>query len=222
MIDLHTHSFKSDGVLAPAELARQAEVVGYKAIAITDHADFSNFEELLNGLLKLCPILNEHMNITVFPGIEITYVPPAAIGDIAGRARELGAQIIGVHGETIAEVVPPGTNKAALLSDIDFLAHPGLISVEDVKLAAERNIPLEITTRRGHSLTNGHVAKLAKEYGAPMVMNNDAHGPGDFVSKEMQYKIGMGAGLSSKEVDTILSYSWKVVDMELQKQINIC
>ncbi len=42
MIDLHTHSFFSDGELIPSELIRRAEAIGYKAIAITDHVDSSN------------------------------------------------------------------------------------------------------------------------------------------------------------------------------------
>jgi 3',5'-nucleoside bisphosphate phosphatase len=36
-IDLHTHSTASDGVLAPAELARQARAAGLDVIALTDH-----------------------------------------------------------------------------------------------------------------------------------------------------------------------------------------
>ncbi|MEK7309147.1 MAG: PHP domain-containing protein, partial [Nitrospirota bacterium] len=31
MIDLHTHSLLSDGVLLPSELIRRAYVIGYKA-----------------------------------------------------------------------------------------------------------------------------------------------------------------------------------------------
>jgi len=38
MIDLHTHTFLSDGELGPAELVRRAENAGYRAIGISDHA----------------------------------------------------------------------------------------------------------------------------------------------------------------------------------------
>ena len=37
LIDLHTHSTASDGLLAPAELARAAHVAGLTTIALTDH-----------------------------------------------------------------------------------------------------------------------------------------------------------------------------------------
>jgi predicted metal-dependent phosphoesterase TrpH len=48
-IDLHVHSFLSDGALLPSELLRRVVVKGYRAIAITDHADASNMEELVTG-----------------------------------------------------------------------------------------------------------------------------------------------------------------------------
>jgi len=81
------------------------------------------------------------------------------------------------------------------------LAHPGLITVEEVCLAAEKGVCLEITTRKGHSLTNGHVAKLAVQYGAKLVINNDAHAPGDLVSNEMATKVALGAGLTLEQFE---------------------
>lgn len=39
MIDLHTHTFSSDGALIPSEHLHRFEMLGYEAIAITDHAD---------------------------------------------------------------------------------------------------------------------------------------------------------------------------------------
>ena len=52
MIDLHTHTFFSDGALVPAEHVRRVEVLGYTAIAITDHADSSNIHFLIPNLLR--------------------------------------------------------------------------------------------------------------------------------------------------------------------------
>ncbi len=48
MIDLHTHSSFSDGELIPSELVRRAFVLGYTAIAITDHVDYTNIEHILS------------------------------------------------------------------------------------------------------------------------------------------------------------------------------
>jgi putative hydrolase len=207
VIDLHTHSIFSDGDLIPAELAQRAYAAGYKAIAITDHADHSNYDFIIPRLIKGCLKISEKGKIKVLPGIELTHVDPRDIADLAEEARRLGAKIIVVHGETLVEPVPAGTNKAALQADIDILAHPGLITEEEVKLAAARGIYLEITTRKGHSLSNGHVAGLARKLNAQLVLDNDAHSPADFVGPEMAMKIAQGAGLAAEEIKAMFTNS---------------
>jgi len=161
MIDLHTHSFLSDGELSPAELLQRAKEKGYKALGITDHADPSNIDWVIPRIVKFCQEVSRvDKGIKVIPGVELTHCPPALIGEL-----------ILVHGQTIVEPVPEGTNRAALEADIDILAHPGLISEEEVKLAKQRGIFLEISSRKGHCLSNGHVARLALEHGAKLVLN---------------------------------------------------
>lgn len=198
MIDLHTHSIFSDGELIPGELVRRAVVLGYTAIAITDHADFTNIEHILSNIKKVRS-LEEDYDITILPGVELTHVPPAKIPVLVEKARNLGAEIIVVHGETIVEPVPPGTNHIAVTLDIDILAHPGLITYEDAELASDNGICLEITSRNGHNRTNGHVARIAGETGADLVVNTDSHAPGDLINDETAFKIAMGAGLNEKE-----------------------
>lgn len=199
MIDLHTHTFYSDGELLPAELVRRAAVTGYEALAITDHADKSNIPSLVANLLNVVDDLGRGNHMLILAGVELTHVPPAQIAESAQLAREHGAQIVVMHGETIAEPVAPGTNRAAIEARVDILGHPGLITAEEVQRAVELDVYLEITTRRGHSLTNGHVVKLATQYGAKMVINNDAHGPGDLVSPEQARRVALGAGMTQEQ-----------------------
>lgn len=201
MVDLHSHSFLSDGVLAPSELARRFEDNEYKVLGITDHIDGSNIEIVVPQLAKVCAELNKTMRIKVIPGAELTYIPPELITGAAKRARELGAKLILVHGETIVESVFSGTNMMALKADIDILAHPGLIGLEEAKLAAERGILLEISSRKGHSLANGYIIRIARETGAETVICNDVHYPSDLIAPEMMRKIGCGAGLNNEELD---------------------
>jgi len=199
MIDLHTHSIFSDGVLIPSELVRRAETKGLKAIGLTDHGDSSNIDFIIPIIAEVADQLNKTLGIKVIPGIEITHVPPQLIAGAAETARKLGAKIIIVHGETIVEPVTPGTNKAALEADIDILAHPGLISEEEVIAAKKRGILLEISARKGHSLTNGHVAGLAKKHGAKLVINTDTHEPGDMIDGNQALRVVLGAGLTEKD-----------------------
>lgn len=199
MIDLHMHTVYSDGELIPAELARRARKAGYKAVAFTDHVDHSNIDHTVNSLLKMVHDYSLYLDIELLAGVELTHVPPPLIPDLVKKARSLGAQIVLAHGETIVEPVASGTNHAAIMAGVDILAHPGLITAQDAALAAEKNIYLEITTRKGHSLTNGHVLKLARQNRAALVINNDAHAPGDLVDQNFRKSVALGAGMSEQE-----------------------
>jgi histidinol phosphatase-like PHP family hydrolase len=216
MIDLHTHTIFSDGELIPAVLVRRAAVAGYRAIALTDHGDRSNMDLIIPRILRVAAELGEGWGITVIPGIELTHIPPGMIAAAAIEARRLGAALVVCHGETIVEPVAPGTNMAALQADIDILSHPGLISAEEAELAAARGICLEITTRKGHSLTNGHVVRMAQAHGAKMVINNDAHAPGDLVSLDMARKIAFGAGLTETGFAECLRNSQALVEKSVR------
>jgi putative hydrolase len=211
LIDLHTHSIFSDGDLIPAELAQRAYAAGYKVLAITDHVDYSNIDFIIPRIVKGCSKINQAGKIKVFPGVEITHVAPAQIADLADEARKLGAKIIIVHGETVVEPVPAGTNLAALKSSIDILAHPGILTEEEARLAAKRGIYLEITTRKGHSFGNGLVAQVARKFKANLVLNNDAHVPADFVGGGMAKKIARGAGLNDKEISAMFENSRRII-----------
>lgn len=211
MIDLHTHSLFSDGELIPSELARRARHAGYRAVAMTDHGDASNIDFIIPRIAGVCLSLSMAYGLDVIPGIELTHVPPADIHELTGAARKLGAKLVVVHGETIVEPVEPGTNAAAIAARVDILAHPGLITEEEVRLAAEHGVCLEITARRGHSLTNGHVAVLARQYGALLVLNTDAHSPGNLISLEMARKIARGAGLTESETEVLFRNSERLV-----------
>jgi len=199
MIDLHTHCFFSDGELVPAEHVRRVEVLGYEAIAITDHADSSNIDFILPRILKAADDMNRYSSTRLLAGIELTHVPPELMAGLTNYARTLGAQVVVAHGETVVEPVRPGTNRAAIEAGVDILAHPGFITEDDASLAAEKGILLELSGRKGHCLTNGHVAKTTLKCGAKLAVNADAHGPGDFLTKDMAKNVALGAGLNEKQ-----------------------
>lgn len=203
IIDLHAHTFMSDGVLSPAETVRRAEHAGYAAIAITDHADASNLEFLLGGLQRFLAQTQRYLGITVIPGVELTHAPPAQIASLTAQARTLGARLVVLHGETVTEPVAEGTNHAGIEAGVDILAHPGLITEEDAKLAAERGTLLEISARPGHAMANGHVARMAGRFGAALVLNSDLHAPGDLLRPDFRRKVAAGAGLGEEDLRAI-------------------
>lgn len=207
MIDLHTHTLLSDGELLPSELVRRAEAKGYKLIALTDHVDSSNIDFVLPRIVKVCKILNRHWKIRSMPGVEITHAPLEEIGPLVKFARKAGAKIVIVHGETVSEPVIPGTNRVAIESDCDILAHPGLITKKDVEFAKLKGVFLELTTRKNHSGTNARLFKMAKAVGAKLILNNDAHDGGDFVTLPQALRILKGVGANEAEIRKIFMNS---------------
>jgi histidinol phosphatase-like PHP family hydrolase len=199
--NLHCHSLLSDGVLLPSEVAARYAALGYKLIAITDHADYSNIESNSKAIVEFCRHWPENSPIRVLPGVELTHVPVTQFKPLSLLARKNGIKIIVAHGETGVEPVVPGTNKAALEADIDILAHPGLISEADAILAGKKGIFLEITSRHGHGKTNNHVAGLALKLGTKLVFNTDSHSPADIISPQELLKVALKAGLSGKDVE---------------------
>ena len=200
-VDFHCHSIFSDGMLLPAALIREAEVRGHSALAITDHVDASNIEEVIKALTHFEKEMRGKLPITFIPGVEISYIRPEYIAEYCKKARKLGAKIIVVHGESPVEPVYPGTNHAAVKEKglVDILAHPGNISTEDTILAAKNDIYLELTSRRGHRDGNRHVAELARRYGAKLIVNTDCHSESDLITQEQAFALCKEAGLSDEE-----------------------
>ncbi len=212
MIDLHAHTLFSDGELLPAELIQRCQAMGHRAIALTDHVDQSNLDLVAPRIRAVVDQLNQHHQVRALAGVELTHVPPALIAGLAAQARELGAQIVVVHGETIVEPVPPGTNRAALEAGVDILAHPGLLTPEEARLAAALGVCLELSARKGHGLGNGLVASLARAHGAALVVNTDTHAPGDLINRAQALRVALGAGLSQAEAEQTLLNSQRLVE----------
>jgi histidinol phosphatase-like PHP family hydrolase len=205
MYDLHTHSNLTDGDLIPIELVRRMSVLGYTTVAITDHADPSNLHSLIGAVRKVKEAARMY-GIDLLSGVELTHVPPAMIASCAREARTNGADIVVVHGETTVEPVAEGTNAAACTcSDVNILAHPGLISRDDAEAARDHGVSLEITSRCGHNRTNGHVVMVAREVGCNLVVNSDAHGPQDLLDERAKFLIARGAGLKKEECARVLA-----------------
>jgi putative hydrolase len=211
MIDLHTHTLFSDGALLPSELVFRAKVKGYDTIAITDHGDFSNIDFVIPRIIKVSRILAKEYKLRVIPGVELTYVPPALMKQAVRAARKLGAKLVVIHGETVAETVPKGTNRAGILSGADIIAHPGLITEEDVRLAKSKNLCLEITTRRGHNKTNPLVAGLCKKIKTKMVLNTDSHMPEDLMDAGKIKKVLKMSGLDAADLALMQRNSYDLV-----------
>jgi putative hydrolase len=203
-IDFHSHSYLTDGVTSPTDLWHEAEALDHHALAVTDHLVLEDPKPLLDRLHREAGAW-EGEGFQPVVGVELTKLPPRRIAAVARASRRAGAEIVIVHGETIVEHVPAGTNRAALSSgEVDILAHPGLLSREEAELAKANSVMLEISGRRGHALGNGGVVRRALEAGAELVVDSDAHGPHELLPMEQARRIALGAGVPVDEVGRVL------------------
>ena len=66
MIELHTHTTYSDGILTPQQLVERAAKAGVKALAITDHDNLYAWDEAIAAAIP--------HNMEIVPGIELSTV----------------------------------------------------------------------------------------------------------------------------------------------------
>lgn len=68
MIDLHSHTWLSDGQLSPAQLIARAESVGVRHLAITDHDCTAAHTQIQSGAISVPPTMD------IISGVEISTV----------------------------------------------------------------------------------------------------------------------------------------------------
>ena len=211
MFDFHIHVNCSGGRggLLPSEAMRLAKCAGFRAVGLIVRADPSTLPILLPTLKTLVKTCSLYADIEAFAGVELVHVPPA---------------LLLAHGESIprqlADVVETGTNLAAINAGVDILAHPGLITVEDAQLAAEKGVLLELNTAPRHCLANGHIVRMAERFGCELLLNSDASSSADFespdVTQALRKAAALGAGLDAEGLSRLHVTERKLVQKLLR------
>lgn len=83
VIDLHSHSTRSDGVVPPLELVRQAAEAGVRVLALTDHDALTGYREVVAA--DAVP-----PGLTLIPGVEINAIIERNLGLWEGELHILG------------------------------------------------------------------------------------------------------------------------------------
>jgi putative hydrolase len=210
--DFHMHTTMSDGELLPMELIRRAAYADHRAVALTDHTSFSNIDWIVDSVTRDCNKA-EAWGIEAIPGVELTHVPVKHLDDAIKRSRKAGAELIVIHGETLVEPVEKGTNlKAVSNRDVDILAHPGMLTIDEAEIAAKNGVFLEVSCRKGHSLANGHVVAMARMAKAKLLVNTDAHSPDDLSSMAFANTVARGAGMAPEEIrDALVTHPEEIL-----------
>jgi putative hydrolase len=202
--DFHSHSYLTDGSASATDMWGTAERLDHAALALTDHVALEDPTPLLARLRQEARAFEGTAFVPVV-GVELTQVPPRRIAEAARAARRAGAEIVLVHGESLAEHVAGGTNHAAIDSNaVDVLAHPGLLDPRDAELAKAHGVVLEISGRPPHGISNGHVVRVATDAGAELVVDSDAHATGDLIPLERARQIARGAGVLEASLEAVL------------------
>ncbi len=202
--DFHSHTYLTDGNTSATAMWRYALQLRHEVLAITDHLGTEDPAPLLARLRSEARAWEDSPLIPLI-GVEVTHVPPRKVPEAVRAARRAGAEVVIVHGETLAEQVLPGTNRAALeLGEVDILAHPGLLTPEEAELARAHGTILELSGQRAHALANGHIARLALAAGAPLAVDSDAHAPEQLLPAELARKVALGAGLPEDRLRAVL------------------
>lgn len=76
-VDLHTHSYASDGSYPPEDLIAQADRAGLAAIALTDH-------DTTSGLAAAAAAARAYPELTFVPGVEMSAATPRGTMHILG------------------------------------------------------------------------------------------------------------------------------------------
>jgi len=87
-------------------------------------------------------------------------------------------------------------------------------------MACNNNKFLEITYRQGHCLTNGHVARLACDAGANLLVNTDCHSI-ELIDAAMAIQIAKGAGLDAEMAYKVVHENPKDVLNQLGISLNL-
>ena len=82
-VDLHTHTTRSDGVVAPATLVRSAADVGVRLLSLTDHDTLAGYREVV-AAGAVPP------ELTLIPGVEINAIVTRDLGLWEGELHILG------------------------------------------------------------------------------------------------------------------------------------
>lgn len=215
MIDFH---IEINEHLPLSSMIVYAKSLGLRAIALIQTAEYipsvgeTAYSALQNKDTKNSPFLSSllekqeqvhklsiYYDMQVFFGVQLHHIPSALLDETIKFYRSLGISLIGVYGESISDIVEKGTNFAAIAAKTDILFNPGLIDEECVKLAAENTVFLEISTHPKHAYTNAHIAKLAKKYGAKLVLGSNAQTLQEIHSPQMQKLILKGACIETHE-----------------------
>ena len=159
--ELHVHTRHSDGKSSVKEVLEACVKKGIQIVSITDH-------DTINGSMEAIEIVREeHMNIEVLPGVEVT--------TSSGHLLVYGIMDDVEKGMSIRETV----ERVRELGGVTAIAHPYQIERRGVAIPS-RHVPyvdaVEVfNAKYVIGICNAMARRLAVRFGKSMIAGSDAH-----------------------------------------------
>ncbi|HXF82834.1 MAG TPA: DNA polymerase/3'-5' exonuclease PolX [bacterium] len=191
--DLQMHTRWSDGTETAEAMARAAKERGYEYIAITDHSQSLKFAggvpvDELRAHIRICRQVSDRVGIAVLAGTEVDIFPDGRLDYPDDVLAELDVVVASVHSRFAMprEAMTARIIRAMESPHVDILGHPTgrllgqreayEVDMERIVEAAVRTgTALEINASPERLDLNDVHARLARERGAMLVVNTDAH-----------------------------------------------
>jgi DNA polymerase (family 10) len=197
--DLHVHTKASDGRNTIREMALAAKAKGLEYIAIAEHSQREtqarglDSARLLKQLDEIDRLNAELRGITVLKGIEVDVLEDGSLDLPDSVLAKLDVVVAAVHAKFNLSRARQTERILRALDNphVSILAHPTgrLIDVREpyevdmqavIRRAKARAIALELNAHPDRLDLNDTDARMAKEEGALVAINSDAHSVHDF------------------------------------------
>lgn len=217
--DLHTHSNWSDGRNEIVVMARAARERGYRYIAMTDHTQSLAIaggltpERFRAREAEIDAVNRETGVARVLSGAEVDILPDGSLDLPDDCLASLDVVVASVHTalDQSKDVITQRVLTALRSPHVDVLAHPtsrrldrrGETSVDVDAVIAEAvrtGTALEINSSPLRLDLNDTWSRKAREAGAILAIDNDAHYPAEFDYLRYGCAIGRRAGLTPDHV----------------------
>ena len=217
--DLHTHSNWSDGRNEIAVMARAARERGYSYLVMTDHtqslliAQGLTPQRFLERAAEIASVNTGHGMARVLNGAEVDILPDGSLDLPDESLAGLEVVVASVHTalDQQRDLITQRVLTALRSPHVDVLAHPtsrrldrrGETNVDIDAVIAEAvktGTALEINSSPWRLDLNDSWARKARDAGAILAIDTDAHYPAEFDSVRYGCAIGRRAGLTPDRV----------------------
>jgi len=217
--DLHTHSNWSDGRDEIAVMAHAAKERGYVYIALTDHTQSLTIAQGLTPerfrarAAEIAAVNARPGMARVLNGAEVDILPDGSLDLPADCLASLDVVVASVHTalDQPKDVITQRVLTALRSPHVDVFAHPtsrrldrrGETSIDVEAVIAEAvktGTALEINSSPWRLDLNDTWARQAREAGALLAIDTDAHYPAEFDSVRYGCAVGRRAGLTPDRV----------------------